>query len=194
LRLRFPNGTEIVTPSPPRARLDIRAGSYIVLPVMHPPLSPFTRFARNRRLTLRRGFTLLEILVVLAIIGLLAGLAITNVDKIFGGAQLSTVKIFVKESMKTSLTSYRIHMGDYPSTSDGLQALITAPGTKADKWFGPYIEGGKIPQDPWGEPYQYAYPGTRNKGSYDLWSKGPDKQSGTADDIGNWDASPGGDK
>lgn len=125
---------------------------------------------------------------MLAIIGLLAGLAITNVDKIFGGAQMSTVQLFVKESMKTSLTSYRIHLGDYPSTSDGLQALITRPATKGEKWFGPYIEGSKVPTDPWGEPYQYAYPGTRNKGSYDLWSKGIDKQSGTADDIGNWDS------
>lgn len=158
-----------------------------------PPSRFLSRRTPHSR-ALRRGFTLLEILVVLAIIGLLAGLAITNVDKIFGGAQMSTVSIFVKESMKTSLTSYRIHLGDYPSTSEGLQALITRPASKADKWFGPYIEGGKIPNDPWGEPYQYAYPGTRNKGSYDLWSKGPDKQSGTADDIGNWDSGAGGDK
>ncbi len=136
------------------------------------------------------AFTLLEILVVLAIIGLLAGLAITNVDKIFGGAQVTTVRLQVRDSMRTNLTSYRIHMGDYPSTSEGLQALITAPGTKAEKWHGPYLEPAKIPEDPWGEPLQYAYPGTRNKSGYDLWSKGPDKQSGTADDIGNWDSGP----
>jgi general secretion pathway protein G len=135
------------------------------------------------------GFTLLEILVVLAIIGLLAGLAITNVDKIFGGAQGSTAQLFVRESMKTSLTTYRIHMGDYPSTSEGLQALISRPANRADRWNGPYIEGGKLPLDPWGEQYQYAYPGNRNKTSYDLWSKGPDKQSGSEDDIGNWDSS-----
>ena len=147
-----------------------------------------------RRRSLRRAFTLLEILVVLAIIGLLAGLAITNVDKIFGGAQVSTVEIFVKESMKTALVSYRLHMGDYPSTSEGLQALATRPANKADRWFGPYVADGKIPSDPWGEPYQYAYPGTRNKGGYDLWSKGPDRQSGTADDIGNWSSSSGGEK
>jgi general secretion pathway protein G len=158
---------------------------------MYPPPKFSTRFARIHRHTVRRGFTLLEILVVLAIIGLLAGLAITNVDKIFGGAQISTVQIFVKESMKTSLTSYRIHMGDYPPT---LEALITRPANKGDKWFGPYIEGGKVPLDPWGEPYQYAYPGAKNKGSYDLWSKGQDKQSGTPDDIGNWDSGTAGDK
>ncbi|MSU47856.1 MAG: type II secretion system protein GspG [Opitutus sp.] len=134
------------------------------------------------------GFTLLEILVVLAIIGLLAGLAITNVDKIFGGAQLTTVRLQVRDSMRTPLTSYRIHMGDYPSTADGLQALVAAPSGKADKWHGPYVEPAKIPLDPWNEPLQYAYPGTKNKGSYDLWSKGVDKQSGTEDDIGNWDS------
>lgn len=141
--------------------------------------------AARRRVT--SAFTLLEILVVLAIIGLLAGLAITNVDKIFGGAQSSAAKLFVTQTMKTSLTTYRIHMGNYPSTSEGLQALVSPPASKADKWHGPYIEGGKIPLDPWEEPYQYAFPGTRNKDSYDLWSKGPDKQSGTGDDIGNWD-------
>src|SRR3954471_12734534 len=123
-----------------------------------------------RRTRHSEAFTLLEILAVLAIIGLLAGLAITNVDKIFGGAQVSTVQLFVKESMKTSLTTYRIHMGDYPTTSEGLQALITPPSTKADRWHGPYIQTGKLPVDPWGEPYQYAYPGTHNKGGYDLWS------------------------
>jgi general secretion pathway protein G len=132
------------------------------------------------------GFTLLEILVVLAIIGLLAGLAITNVDKIFGGAQVDTTRMFVNQSMKFPLNAYRIRMGDYPSTGEGLQALLVAPSGKAG-WTGPYIEGSKVPTDHWGEPYQYAYPGTRNKGSYDLWSKGPDKQSGTEDDIGNWD-------
>jgi general secretion pathway protein G len=141
----------------------------------------------SRRRRYQRAFTLLEILVVLAIIGLLAGLAITNVDKIFGGAQESTAKLFVTQTLKSSLTAYRIAMGSYPTTAEGLQALITAPASKADRWRGPYIESGKIPLDPWDEPYQYAYPGTRNKDSYDLWSKGRDKQSGTADDIGNWD-------
>ena len=147
------------------------------------------RFARS----LVRAFTMMELLVVLAILGLLAGLAISNVTGIFGDAQKSTAQIFVKESLKTSLFTYRMRMGSYPSTAEGLQALITAPSDKADRWgTSPYIEGGKIPLDPWGEPYQYACPGTHNKDGYDVWSKGADKQSGTEDDIGNWDAAPAG--
>ncbi|MGH7944524.1 MAG: type II secretion system major pseudopilin GspG [Opitutaceae bacterium] len=157
---------------------------YLLKPSRH--IAP--RGARSRRLSRSPGFTLLEILVVLAIIGLLAGLAITNVDKIFGGAQIQTTQLQVRDSMRTPLASYRIAMGDYPTTSEGLQALVAPPGTKTDKWHGPYLEPPKVPTDHWGEPLQYAYPGNRNKGGYDLWSKGPDKQSGTADDIGNWDS------
>ncbi len=132
---------------------------------------------------------MMEILVVLAILGLLAGLAISNIGGIFGGAQVTASQLFVRESMKSPLFTYRMHMGDYPSTSDGLQALITRPSNKGERWNGPYITENKIPLDPWAEPYQYAYPGTHNKGGYDLWSKGIDKQSGTQDDIGNWDSS-----
>jgi len=134
----------------------------------------------------RRGFTLLEIIVALAILGLLAGLAINNLSGTFGGAQVQTAKLFVSESMKTTLSTYRISVGDYPTSAEGLNALLTAPANKAERWTGPYLES-KVPLDPWGEPYQYRSPGVKNKASYDLWSKGPDKQDGTADDIGNWD-------
>ena len=134
------------------------------------------------------AFTLLEILVVLAIIGLLAGLAVSNSDKIFGHSQEAVAKIFVRDSLKTSLVRYRIDLGDYPSTAEGMLALLSAPANKGDRWRGPYIDspGNKLPVDPWGEPYQYRYPGTKNKGGYDLFSKGPDKVEGSDDDIGNW--------
>jgi len=130
---------------------------------------------------------MMELLVVLAILGLLAGLAISNVTGIFGGAQKNTAQLFVQQSMKTTLFSYKMAMGDYPSTAEGLQALITAPSDKASRWGGPYLDPAKIPLDPWGEPYQYVYPGVHNKGGYDLFSKGPDKVAGNDDDIGNWD-------
>ncbi len=121
--------------------------------------------------------------------GLLVGLAVTQVGNIFGGQQEKIARMFVQSSLSTPLQAYKIDMGDYPSTSEGLQALITAPA-KAQGWRAPYIEAptGRPPVDPWNEPYSYRYPGTRNKNGYDLWSKGPDKQDNTPDDIGNWPA------
>lgn len=134
------------------------------------------------------AFTLLEILVTLAIIGLLAGLAISNSDKIFGQSQEAVARVFVRDALKTSLVRYRIDLGDYPTTSEGIAALIVAPSGKTERWRGPYIDvpGGKAPTDPWGEPYRYRYPGTKNKGGFDLYSVGPDKNDGSEDDIGNW--------
>lgn len=141
----------------------------------------------RRRGRASRAFTLIEILVALAILGLLVGLAVSNLGKIFGGAQTSTVRLFVTDSMKTALTTYRIQLGDYPTTQQGLEALLTAPQGTEDRWHGPYIEGGeKSLIDPWGHPYKYLYPGVHNKDGYDLWSVGPDGVDGTSDDIGNW--------
>lgn len=149
-----------------------------------PSLLSRSRRSRTARLL---GFTLLEILVVLAILGLLVGLAVSNTDKIFGQSQETVARIFVRDSLKSSLVQYRIHNGDYPSTTEGLGALVKSPSGR-DRWNGPYVEvsGGKLPLDPWGEEYVYRYPGTQNKGSFDLLSKGADKTQDTADDIGNW--------
>jgi general secretion pathway protein G len=143
-------------------------------------------FSDSRRRS--RAFSLIEILVVLAIIGLLIGLVVSNTDKIFGQSQEAVAKIFVRDSMKTPLVRYRMDFGDYPSTAEGLAALIVAPNGAGEKWRGPYVDaaGGKVPSDPWGQPYEYRYPGVKNPGSYDLFSKGIDKTAETADDIGNW--------
>jgi len=145
-----------------------------------------TRVFPPRARSAAGAFTLLEILVVLAIIGLLASLVITNVGNIFGNKQKDVTKLFVTQSIQLPLTAYKIDMGDYPSTAEGLQALIAAPAGKAERWRGPYLQDGKLPVDTWGESYQYRFPGTHNKNGYDVWSKGPDKTDGTDDDIGNW--------
>ena len=143
---------------------------------------------RPRRAKRGAGFTLLEILVVLAIIGLLVGLVVSNTDKIFGQSQEAITRIFVRDSLKTPLARYRIDLGDYPTTSEGLGALLVSTANNSDRWRGPYLDvsGGKLPVDPWGQPYEYRYPGVKNTGSYDLFSKGTDKAAGTTDDIGNW--------
>jgi general secretion pathway protein G len=133
-----------------------------------------------------RAFTILEILVVIAIAGMLIGLVVARLEGVFNSSKLDIASMFVKSSIKIPLQQYCMHMGDYPSTADGIQVLLTAPTNKADRWRGPYLSENKIPLDPWGEPYQYRYPGTKNKQGYDVWSKGPDKQDGTEDDIGNW--------
>jgi general secretion pathway protein G len=150
-------------------------------------MSNLTQSLRRPRAALRRGFTLLEILVVLAILGMLVGVLVKQVGGSFEAGQEQTVKIFVGSSIDTYLMRYRLHMGDYPSTAEGLEALVTAPAGKADKWQGPYIKDGKVPVDPWNEPYGYRYPGTKNKSGYDVFSKGKDKTADTPDDIGNWE-------
>ncbi len=132
------------------------------------------------------AFTLLEILIAIGILGLLVGLVVVDLGDTYNKNQVKIAKLFVDDSIKTPLFTYKMAMGSFPSTAEGLQALIAAPTSNSDRWGGPYLAEAKLPNDPWGEPYQYACPGTHNKNGYDIWSNGPDKQSGTADDIGNW--------
>ena len=134
----------------------------------------------------KKAFTLMEILVALAILGLLVGLAVSNFGNILDTSSVNAAKLFVTESMKAPLTTYRIQVGDYPTTAEGLQALIASPPDKVDRWHGPYLDVKTVPLDPWHNPYKYAYPGVHNKDSYDLWSTGPKGIESEADDIGNW--------
>jgi general secretion pathway protein G len=129
------------------------------------------------------GFSLVEMLIVIALIAIVGTLLIGRIGNLFGGAQEDVAKQFVDNALKAPLLKYRIDMGSYPPTEPGLNALLTAPSGQANKWKGPYIE--KLPEDPWGQPYQYLYPGTRNTDGYDLWSLGPNPDA-EADDIGNW--------
>ena len=135
-----------------------------------------------------RAFTLIEILIVIAIIAMLVGVLTKNISGSYDSAQIKVARIFIQAGLRTSLDRYKIDVGSYPSTAEGLGALLAAPANASSNWHGPYseAEGGKLAVDPWGEPYQYRYPGTKNKTKYDLFSKGPDKTEGTEDDIGNW--------
>lgn len=155
-----------------------------------PPVLCSQRRSILRRASRKSGsaFTLVEILVVLAIGAMIMAVAIVNVGPlIFTGKEKAT-RMFLGQ-MDGVMLQYQMTMGDYPSTAEGLKALVTAPADKAARWAGPYVKGGDTAIiDQWGEPYQYRYPGVRNKTGFDVWSKGPDKQDGTPDDIGNWPA------
>ena len=131
-----------------------------------------------------RGFTLLELLVVMVIIGLLAGYV---APKYFSQVGKSEVKVAQAQldSLEKALDQYRLDVGRYPPTEQGLAALMTRPGNEP-KWQGPYLKK-TAPPDPWGRPYVYKYPGER--GEYDLSSLGKDGQpggTGEAADITNW--------
>lgn len=132
------------------------------------------------------GFTLLELLVVLAILGLLAGLVGPRIMKLFAGAQSDTVGLQIK-NLSTTLDAYRLDVGRYPSTSEGLQALIERPSNAA-RWNGPYLDKKAIPKDPWGNALQYRYPGEH--GEFDVYSLGADNTDGGEGenkDIASWD-------
>jgi len=131
------------------------------------------------------GFTLIEVLLTLALLALLASVVILNVDSIFSGGRAQVAEIWVNQTIKTPLRSFQLHVGRYPSTDEGLGALVTKPDSVDDRnWHGPYIE--ELPQDPWNRDYRYLFPGKNNTESFDVWSTGPDGTSGTGDDIGNW--------
>ena len=122
----------------------------------------------------RRGFTLVELLVVLAILGLLVGLVGPQVMKALGGSKTKTARIQI-EDLSATLDIYRLELGRYPTTNDGLQALVENTAG-ASNWNGPYLKKNKVAQDPWGFDYQYRSPGEH--GSFDLWSLGSDNREG----------------
>lgn len=121
-----------------------------------------------------RGFTLIELLVVLVILGLLAGLVGPQVIKYLGGANTKAAKLQI-EDFSTALDAFRLDMGRYPSTNEGLQALVVQPAG-ASRWNGPYLRKSLIPKDPWGNDYQYRAPGQH--GAFDLYSLGADNAEG----------------
>jgi general secretion pathway protein G len=129
----------------------------------------------NDPLNPERGFTLLELLVVLAILGLLIGLVAPAVMRQFGAAKEKIAEQSV-ERLSTVLDMYKLDIGTYPTTDQGLQALITQPRGVAH-WEGPYLKGDKLPEDPWGHPFVYHSPSERPGHDFDLYSLGPTGQA-----------------
>ena len=133
----------------------------------------------------QRGFTLLELLVVMVIIGLLAAYVAPRYFSQVGRSEVRSAQAQIA-SLRSALDTYRLDMGSYPTTEQGLAALTTRPAN-AVKWNGPYMQRA-VPPDPWGKPYQYRSPGEH--GEYDLLSLGKDGQpggSGEAADIKSWE-------
>jgi general secretion pathway protein G len=130
------------------------------------------------------GYTLVELLVVLAILGLLATIATTQVLKYFASAKVSTAHAQV-ESFSSALDLYKIDIGRYPTTQEGLSALKVKPPT-GDNWNGPYVKNTTSLNDPWGHPYTYVSPGRH--GEFDLSSAGPDGETANGADpvVRNW--------
>lgn len=128
--------------------------------------------ARRRRMA---GFTLLEILVVVAILGLLIGLVAPTALRQLGGARASVAKQSI-ERLAMVLDIYKLDVGAYPGTEQGLRALLVKPA-EARNWNGPYVKGEAVPTDPWGRPYLYRAPSRRANLDYDLCSAGPGGQS-----------------
>ena len=131
-----------------------------------------------------RGFTLLELLVVMVIIGLLAGFVAPRYFAQVGKSQVKVARAQI-DALDKALDSYRLDVGHYPTSEEGLQALVAAPSNEP-AWAGPYLKKG-VPNDPWGRPYVYAQPGTHS--DFDLMSYGKDgRPGGTGEDadITNW--------
>lgn len=120
------------------------------------------------------GFSLIELLVVLVILGLLAGLVGPNVLKWISSANTDTARTQI-EQFSGALDLYRLEVGRYPTTAEGLEALIQAP-PGASRWNGPYLKKGTVPKDPWGNEYQYRAPGQNS--DFDLYSLGADNAEG----------------
>ena len=120
------------------------------------------------------GFTLIELLVVLVILGLLAAIAGPRVVGYLGGAKSDAARIQLA-AFEQALNLYRLDAGRYPTTEEGLGALLRAPAGAA-RWSGPYLGGNTLPADPWGYAYVYRAPGS--EGDYDLYTLGADNRPG----------------
>ncbi|MBI3416014.1 MAG: type II secretion system major pseudopilin GspG [Verrucomicrobia bacterium] len=139
--------------------------------------TPRTRFGSQH------AFTLIELLLVLVILGILAGIVVPKFSGKTEQAKNAAAKADIS-NLGTTLDAFEIDMGYYPKGKNGLNDLVQSP-RDGQNWKGPYVKEG-IPNDPWGHPYIYECPGKHNPTGYDLMSMGPDGQPNTSDDLTNW--------
>lgn len=144
------------------------------------------RCRRSRACRRMVPFTLIELMIVVVII---AALAAAVAPRLTGRAEQSRIAIATADielNIANALKLYELDNGHFPTTEQGLEALLTRPGSdpRPLNWQGPYLE--KQPIDPWGNRYQYRQPGSHNPHGYDLFSVGPDGVAGTEDDVANW--------
>lgn len=147
-------------------------------------LRPPRRRRRSRRRS-EAGYTLVELLVVITIIGLIVALVGPRVLNYLGESKVKTARIQI-QGFSSALDLFYLDTGRYPMTSEGLGALVQRTAGAAN-WNGPYLKGGTVPADPWGKPYAYRSPS--DHGPYDIISLGSDGQeggTGTAADITSW--------
>jgi general secretion pathway protein G len=149
-------------------------------------LHPNNKYQVVRRMI--RGFTLVEMLLVLVILGTLASIIYPRIADHMRRARIVATRTQL-DVFRTALSAFEIDNDRYPKDRNGLQELIERP-TDARNWHGPYLEKRIIPKDPWHNEYAYESPGKHNPDSYDIISAGPDGTFGTEDDIGNWESDP----
>jgi general secretion pathway protein G len=145
------------------------------------------RVIRSPLRVAEQGFTLLEIMVVVVIIGLLVAAVAPNFIGQIDTAAVNRARTDIR-SIETSLNLYRLDNFRYPTTAEGLEALVTNPGEASAPNWKPYLD--KVPLDPWEQPYLYASPGQRSGRDFDVFTYGADRQEGGEGinaDIGNWD-------
>jgi general secretion pathway protein G len=141
----------------------------------------------QRRYRTIRGFTLIELLVVLLILGMIAGIAGPQVMNYLGESKAKAAKLQISE-FEGLLDLFKLDVGRYPDSQEGLQALVQAPSALGDRWHGPYLKKKSIPKDPWGNDYQYTAPGKH--GNFDIVSLGADGREGGEGenkDVANWE-------
>ncbi|HPQ94515.1 MAG: type II secretion system major pseudopilin GspG [Thiothrix sp.] len=132
------------------------------------PLKPFSSVRQ-------RGFSLIELMIVLVILGLIAGIVGPQALKYLGRGKSQSAKVQI-ENISAALDMYRLEVGNYPTSSEGLKSLVSSP-SGARGWNGPYLKKGSVPVDPWNNEYQYKRPGTSGQ-PYDLVSLGADGAAG----------------